>query len=358
VRISVAMCTYNGASFLEPQLESIRRQERPPDELIISDDRSTDGTVALLHAFAETAPFPVRISVTEGHLGSTRNYERAIERCEGDVIVLCDQDDVWLPHKLLVMEETFSRRTTLGLAFSDAYLIDSTGRRSGDRLWDISGFTRAQRKRMRRDPFGQVMSRSIVSGCTLAFRTEHRPRLIPFPPEQAARRMRLIHDRWISIMVAATSEVALIDEPLVEYRIHPRQQVGIPRLQVRKVVPQSVLRFRQVAVSHPLMRERLDATIEHLRTVLARLRSGDPASLDRRAIRRVEDCIAHVRGRGALPARRIFRVGGVLRELFSGRYHRYSLGIASAVADLARSPRDREGVSPPDGRAGGPPAGR
>ncbi|MFN2589885.1 MAG: hypothetical protein ABR518_03855, partial [Actinomycetota bacterium] len=123
--------------------------------------------------------------------------------------------------------------------------------------------------------------------------------------------------------------------------IHPGQQVGIPRLQVRKVVPQSVLRFRQVAVPRPMMLERLEATIGHLLTVRDRLLSRDGVPDRERAVARVDDCIAHLRARAALPPGRVRRLAGVARELAAGRYHRYSLGFASAVADAGRSPSER-----------------
>jgi glycosyltransferase involved in cell wall biosynthesis len=345
LRISVAMCSFNGATYLGSQLDSIAAQTRLPDELIVSDDRSTDESVAVVEKFALEAPFPVDVSVAPRHLGSTRNYERAIQRCSGDIIVLCDQDDVWLPHKLERIERAFGERPEAGLVFSNAYLIDARGRRTG-RLWEVAGFPQDQRDRMRHDAFGQLMSRSVVSGCTLAFRTEFRRLLVPFPPQQAAGQMRLIHDRWISIMLALISDVVLIDEPLVEYRIHPRQQVGIPRLQVRRVVPQSVLRFGQVAVPLPVVQDRLRATIGHLSTVRERLLVDDRLPGRDRAIARIDDCIAHLRARGALPRSRPLRLARVLREAATGRYHRYSLGAASVVADLGRSPGDRNDTVP------------
>ena len=345
MRISVAMCTFNGAAFLGPQLETIARQTRLPDELVVSDDRSTDDSVEIVEKFAAESAFPVEVTTADRHLGSTRNYERVIQRCSGDVIVLCDQDDVWFPNKLERIERAFARSERVGLAFSDAHLIDAEGRSTGHRLWDIAGFTSSQRSRMRRDPLGVLMGRSIVSGCTLAFRSSYRPLLVPFPPERAAPRMRLIHDRWISLVLAVTSDVAVIDEPLVGYRIHPRQQVGIPRLQVRKVVPQSVLRFRQVAVPHPLMIERLEATIDHLSTVRRRLEGASGLEDREGAVARLDDAIAHTRSRAALPRSRLSRLPGVVRELASGRYHRYSLGFASAVADIGRSPSERPASS-------------
>src|SRR5262245_49520236 len=103
-RLSVALCTYNGARFLHDQLSSIARQSSLPHELVICDDRSSDNTVAIIERFALGAPFPVRWQVNATNLGSTKNFELAISRCHGDVIALSDQDDIWQRDKLAQIE--------------------------------------------------------------------------------------------------------------------------------------------------------------------------------------------------------------------------------------------------------------
>src|SRR5688500_9098173 len=95
VKISVAMCTYNGAQFLRTQLESIIAQSRAPDEIVVCDDCSTDETRALLKQFAAESLVPVSLHFNEQNLGSVRNFEQAIRMCNGNVIALSDQDDVW-----------------------------------------------------------------------------------------------------------------------------------------------------------------------------------------------------------------------------------------------------------------------
>lgn len=327
-RISVAMCTFQGERYLEDQLASIAAQTRLPEELIVSDDRSSDGTVAIVERFATHAPFPVRISVVDAHLGVVRNYERAIKTCQGNIIVLSDQDDIWLPHKLDTLERIFNGPDEPLLAFSDAYHIRPDGTRTGDRLWSIAGFSPAQQQRMREDPFGQLMGRSIVSGCTLSFRASGLGLLMPFPGERTDSDLRLIHDRWISMVLASVGPVAVIDDPLIEYRIHDAQQIGIPALQIRKLVPSSLLRWRSAAVPTREHTARLEATIGLLHLVAARV----PAD----ARPRVEDAIAHLRARASIDGWRAKRLAGVVREFLTGRYHRYSLGTASAVADVVR----------------------
>src|SRR3982751_1684084 len=124
MRMSVAMCTYNGAEFLPAQLESIVRQARKADEIVICDDGSTDESRSLLKKFAADAPVPVSLRFNEKNLGSVKNFEQAIQLCSGDVIALSDQDDVWRSDKLQLIEEAFGRSPSAGLVFSDAELVD------------------------------------------------------------------------------------------------------------------------------------------------------------------------------------------------------------------------------------------
>ncbi|HEY2971172.1 MAG TPA: glycosyltransferase, partial [Pyrinomonadaceae bacterium] len=109
MKISVAMCTYNGAPYLREQLNSIAAQTRPPDELVVCDDVSADLTCEIVTSFAASVHFPVRLYVNEQNLGSTKNFERAIGLCEGDIIARSDQDDVWLPEKLRRIEDCLQR---------------------------------------------------------------------------------------------------------------------------------------------------------------------------------------------------------------------------------------------------------
>src|SRR5690625_4797540 len=102
--LSVALCTCNSTRYLREQLDSIATQTRAPDELVIYDDASSDDTLIMVKHFARDAPFPVTIQCNEKNLGPTANFQLAIESCQGDLIALCDHDDVWHPDKLLLCE--------------------------------------------------------------------------------------------------------------------------------------------------------------------------------------------------------------------------------------------------------------
>lgn len=102
--VAIALATHNGERFLPDQLESLLRQTRPPDQVVIADDLSTDGTLDLIERFQRSAPFRVEIVAGETRLGPFGNFRRAANVCKADLIAFCDQDDIWLPEKLELCE--------------------------------------------------------------------------------------------------------------------------------------------------------------------------------------------------------------------------------------------------------------
>jgi glycosyltransferase involved in cell wall biosynthesis len=124
--ISIAMATYNGEKFLEQQLQSLLKQTRLPAELVICDDTSSDATVVIIKRFSETAPFPVKLVVNEQRLGWRRNFLKSASLCTSEYIAYCDQDDIWLPEKLAIVQSHLEKnRPTL---LQHGYrMIDSVG---------------------------------------------------------------------------------------------------------------------------------------------------------------------------------------------------------------------------------------
>lgn len=318
--ISVALCTYQGARFLEAQLESLAAQTLLPAELVVCDDRSTDGTLALLDAFARRAPFPVRIEENPARLGTARNFGKAIGLCRGDLIATCDQDDVWLPEKLSLCAEAFARDDRLGLVFTDAEIVDEELRPMGYRLWDAIHFGAADRRRVRGGRALDVLLRQwLVTGATLVFRSRFRPVILPVPE-------CWIHDGWIALLVAAMAPVGMVERPTVRYRQHPGQQIGARRFTLgelyalaRSLGPSH---FRTSHERFRLVRERLGALAD---------RGVDPADL---ALldRKVEHQSRHLAI--AESPSRAHRIRWSLDELVHGRYARFSPGLAHAVKDL------------------------
>jgi glycosyltransferase involved in cell wall biosynthesis len=219
-RISVALCTYNGERFLETQLASILSQSRLPDELVLCDDGSQDRTLAIAESFAERAPFPVRIVRNKTNLGSNRNFQQAICLCSGDLIVLSDQDDVWAPNRVERSESALQANPGCGLVFSDAIVIDDEGRPTGNTLWQNFRFTPELQKKISRGNYTPLAQHRFITGATVTFRSHYRPLLFPIIGDW-------IHDGWIAMLIAALSGVCFVSEPLVHYRQHTSQQLGL-----------------------------------------------------------------------------------------------------------------------------------
>lgn len=219
-RISVAMCTFNGARYLEEQLESIALQTRLPSELIVCDDQSTDQTLSILKRFRACAPFAVKVIQNGRRLGSTRNFDQAIGLTRGDLIALCDQDDRWASVKLERLSDALTADPFLGGAFSDASLIDGSGRPLGVRLFARHKFTATKQRSFVGCPTAMLLKHDVVTGATLMFRASIRRYCSPIPASW-------VHDGWLAWIIALHSRLTLIPEPLTDYRIHAGQQLGV-----------------------------------------------------------------------------------------------------------------------------------
>jgi glycosyltransferase involved in cell wall biosynthesis len=325
MKISVAMCTYNGARYLREQLDSIATQTRPPEELVVCDDGSSDATCEIINAFAANARFPVRLHVNEQNLGSTRNFEQAIRLCEGDIIALSDQDDVWLPEKMRRLEDCFQRDTQVGLVFTDAQVVDGDLRPLGYRLWESVGFDENQRRLVRS---GRVLDVLLpgwtVTGATLAFRARFKELILDIPTNLA-----LIHDGWIALMIASVAEISFIEEPLVKYRQHAEQQIG-----AKERKDDSGAESLDGARQALRRTNSYDQMIAIGARVQERLAERSDSYKSDSALAKLDQRMKHLRARANLPHGKLSRARCVLRELLSRRYHLYSNGLHSAIKDL------------------------
>jgi glycosyltransferase involved in cell wall biosynthesis len=220
MKLSIALATYNGTVYLKEQLESIAAQTRTPDELVISDDHSTDDTTRLIEEFAADARFPVRLSINESNLGTAKNFEKAISLCRGDVIVLSDQDDVWHSDKLESVERIFAARPQLSLVFSNAELVDETLGVFDQTLFDWVHFNDEKQSLVKSGrALDLQLCENLVLGCTVAFRANLKELVLPISADGP-----LVHDGWIMLLIAAVGEIDFINRPLLKYRQHSAQQ--------------------------------------------------------------------------------------------------------------------------------------
>lgn len=322
VRVSVAMCTYNGGPYVLEQLETIRRQTRLPDELIVCDDASTDDTASVVRTFAATAPFAVHLHVNIQRLGTSRNFQQAIEATCGEIIFLADQDDLWRPEKVAEMLAVFDgERDATGLVFSDGDVVDSAGGTRGYRLWTSVDFTPGERRLFDKGRgFEVLLKHNVVTGAGAAFRAEFKPLVLPIPAEG-------VHDAWIALLIASVAGVRAVSAPLIQYRHHDRNQIGASKATVARTVKHALRSggdfYAGLSVQSTKAAERLGMW---------------PASSHLHyARRRLLERALFARFRAEMPVDRIRRVPSVLSQILTGAYHRYARhGLRSAAADFLR----------------------
>lgn len=329
-KVSIALCTYNGAKFLSEQLESFLTQTRLPDELVVCDDFSSDQSVRIVEDFARKAPFAVKIFRNEKNLGVIKNFEKAISLCTGEIIFLSDQDDFWMPNKIALVLEQFDKSEDIGMVFSNTELVDEQLEHIGLYLSDVT-FTDKMRRLDSSDKFAEeLLKRNYITGATLAFRSHFREKLLPFPeniPE-------MIHDAWIAFVIYVSAQYSYIKTPLVKYRQHSRQQIGLTTGNSREKLSRDEIYSFSIKIlqSEQERVEKILRELKHrpgLKNILNRI---EPTVL--KVQRELNESIIHLENRRLLPENKILRFKAIVRELLSKRYNRYSKGFLSAGKDF------------------------
>jgi glycosyltransferase involved in cell wall biosynthesis len=328
LRVSVVLGTYNGSCYLEEQLESILAQSVMPNEIIVTDDGSTDATLSIIDRVTERFGVPARgLAVTvithPGPSGVTQNFERGLKVASGDIVFLSDQDDVWSPVKIERMLEVFEREPLLTLLHSDATLVNEGRSKLKQSLFQALRFSSHERAAERNgEAFALFMKRNIVTGATAAVRRELILLATPFPPFW-------LHDEWLAITASLQGPQAVdfIDEALIEYRQHRENQVGASRLTFSGG-------FTKLVSRRGARNERLLGRAKSLHERLSRLASIEPRC--EVFLRQSRLKLQHEQFRSSLPERRLARLGPVVRELRSGRYETFGGGLRDAVRDVVQ----------------------
>ncbi|WP_158626067.1 glycosyltransferase [Arsenicitalea aurantiaca] len=317
------MATFEGRVFLEEQFESLMKQTRQPDELIIYDDASSDDTVSLLKKLKTRAPFRVEIIEGTANAGVNHAFGKALAACRGTYVFFCDQDDVWEPKKIERFVAAFERDPAIGLVFCDASQIDARGRSLPKSLWQQIRFNSQRRRRFQHDPVGELLrGGNFVYGMAAAFREQS---ISPFCPINADPR-GMTHDTWLALHVIATGwQAVALDEKLVRYRRHGRQTTKKDSLSkaVGAQARTAARRGQSLALIEALTR--LGHNISAAPTFRAKRHKAE-------ALRQISSKISHLSLRERLrDSRNPFLA---LRASISAGYWRYAKGPASVLRDL------------------------
>jgi glycosyltransferase involved in cell wall biosynthesis len=317
----VALCTLNGERFIEEQLRSILSQSLLPNQIVVSDDGSTDRTLEIVRrvltpeVLAE-AGVSLTILQRKNPIGVTRNFESAITACSGKFISLCDQDDVWRPNRLARLRAGFSSDDVL-LVHSDARMVDAAGRPLGHSLFASLG---ARRREITREQgpmaFEVLVRRNLVTGATAMVRQQLVTAARPFPASW-------VHDHWLAVVASLAGRIVVDEGQLIDYRQHGGNQIGATKL----------TGTRAVTLLSESRHQRHEGRVARITDLEARVEAGVlSVTSQQRAF--LDAKLTHEEMRLRLPDARPARWGRVLGELFAGRYHRLSRGLIDVVRDL------------------------
>ncbi|MGH8050048.1 MAG: glycosyltransferase family 2 protein [Arenimonas sp.] len=211
MKISIALCTYNGERFLDEQLASIAGQTRPPDEVVISDDCSTDNTWSILERFEKAAAFPVRIVRNQTNRGVIANFQQTIALCSHEMTALADQDDIWLPDKLKNAERILLsvKNPQETLYCTRLQYVDSTLAMLG--LSSIPADTN----------FSNAVVENSATGCSVVFGNEIKHIFL-----RAKSTDMVMHDWWLYLVATAFGTVIYDAYPSLLYRQHLSNVTG------------------------------------------------------------------------------------------------------------------------------------
>lgn len=234
MKVSIVLASYNGAAFIEEQLDSLRRQTRPADEVIIRDDCSTDATYSLCSAYIQRHSLSWRLLQAEKNGGYRENFRACIQQATGDWILLCDQDDLWEPDKLHRYIEILRAHPQAKAIVHSFSCIDANGvpivlpkskaRKANHGLLPLRLKQGVVKLPLTENPH-ILLLQNIAMGCCMGFARsvcEQYLRLTScgFP-----------HDWELALYASLQGDICYTSEELIRYRLHGKNTIGLPSMQ-------------------------------------------------------------------------------------------------------------------------------
>lgn len=217
-RYSVALCTYNGAQYIEEQLRSIIAQTVQPAQIIISDDGSKDDTLSIVQSLLNASGISYIITNNEGEHGVVPNFLNAMRRCTSDVIFTSDQDDVWMPNKAEEMLKVFEADQNAMLVLCDGELVDAELNNLNCTVWNAVGIT--PQRQQEQEWFSYLLMVPLVTGAGMAIRKSLLEDVDTIPSAW-------LHDGWLGWAAVIRQGFRICPQKLFLYRQHGSNVEGM-----------------------------------------------------------------------------------------------------------------------------------
>ena len=236
MKLSVAMCTYNGESYLREQLESILNQTVPVDEIILCDDGSTDNTVKIARSVLEAGTVTFRIIENERSLGVAENFLCALKHTSGDYVFTCDQDDIWVKNKVEIFVKEIKQSNRL-LYFSDGLLVDGQGRSLHMNLWEV--YRVPYLESSEHLYMKNLVRNGIVTGAAMCVSRELIDSVDEIPTP-------FLHDEWLSVVATGKDSIRAIPHVTFHYRQHGKNVVGAEKQGFKTQAKRWIGNFKEI----------------------------------------------------------------------------------------------------------------
>lgn len=333
-KISIAMGTFNGSKYILDQLKSLAEQHHLPYELVVCDDCSTDNTFQILENFRGSAPFEVRLYRNDRNLGFADNFLKAASLCRGEWISFCDQDDFWLPEKLLNCATAIQNNEKALLVLQNAYISDV----------ELKDRTRIFPNSIKPRHYGPLAQYGfwVWPGFLQTFRSNlvrgipqiERP--ISYYPGHKIQP----HDKWTCMIANSLGGIVVLSEPVALYRRHSETVTGDyceqkARDRVNKSALVSAAHYRFLSAAAQSSANHLRSLVEYYSDPdLRKNMSASAEAFDK--IRDLQNLRALIYDEKSPFVRlflilRIFSCGGYIGPSIS------AMGVMSAFKDLAYS---------------------
>ena len=243
--VSVCLATYNGASFVAEQIQSILDQLGVDDEIIVVDDGSADNSLEIVRSFADPR---IRIFPNERNIGVNATFARAMNLATKDFILLSDQDDVWTPNRKNLMLQAF-RDPRVDVVAGNYRLID---RKGGPLPGSLAPDLRAADSRSPLPNLTRIFrGRQNYYGCAMAFRASARDMILPYPAAMEC------HDIWIGMVGVVAGSMEHLESSVLLHRVHGNNASIIRRSLWKKLASRAILSYHlAVAIARAIGRPR------------------------------------------------------------------------------------------------------
>ncbi len=319
VKVSVVLCTYNGERFLAEQLQSILDQTQPPDDILVSDDGSSDSTLDIVAEFSSRvsgAKKPVwTVQSRKKPLGVAGNFASALTKARGEFLALADQDDVWEPNRLEKGLTQF--REDVFLVHSDATLIDEAGRPTGALMSALRLTNGERRSLLSGNAVDALLRRNLVTGATTMIRASLLEQALPIPEGW-------VHDEWLALVAGVQGGVVFSEDSLIRYRQHGGNEIGAAKTDL----DEATRRLRETRTdffSRKLLRN----------AGISRLLEQEPEWVGAEARAKLSAKLEFDLWRSQLPVQRFWRLLPVVIRWAQGDYGRFARGYLDVIRDLA-----------------------